>query len=112
MGIQYMCYNTFMSTEEIIIHTMRDDLAVVQPTPFRLRYRKPLPKSERMEDLRTSPSTELKTLAANTAPPKDFQPRVSAPPVPKKVKPEILVWVIGIGLFLLLLAIIAAILIP
>jgi len=89
------------------VHTINDDMTTVNPpSRFELRHRRPLAKSERMEDLRYPTTNDDQTVASATTKPKQaIQPPTNEQnPV---FSPAIL-WMLGLALGLILLVIILA----
>lgn len=87
------------------IHTMQQDLAAAAPpSRFDMRHRRPLPKSQRMEDLRQKPPEEtlVLPLPAN---------KTLTPPLvsDRQLSSPIFIWIAGLVLALILFIIIIAI---
>lgn len=84
---------------------MQQDLAAASPpSRFDLRHRRPLPKSQRMEDLRQKPPEE--TLALPLRANKTLTPPVVSD---RQLSSPIFLWLAGLILALILLIIIVAI---
>ena len=93
------------------IHTMKDDMiAAPKPSRFDLRHSRSLPKSKRMEDLRTSVAAPA---SANYPLPANNKPQTLQTPVKEQniLSNPILLWMLGITLGLIFSTIIFAIMI-
>ena len=84
---------------------MQQDLAAAAPpSRFDVRHRRPLPKSQRMEDLRQKPVEEPLSLPISAN--KSLTP--PAPPA-NTISQPIFLWIAGLVLFLVLFMIVIAI---
>lgn len=87
------------------IHTMQQDLAAAAPpSRFDVRHRRPLPKSQRMEDLRQKPPEKALSLPLHAN-------KTLTPPVVSdhNITSPIFLWIAGSILALILLLIIVTI---
>lgn len=93
------------------VHTMQDDLAKAPPpSRFDLRHRRPLPKSERMEDLRTPPKNNK--FEDFPLPSINHTQTLQAPTKEQNILSNpALLWILGLALGLILSTIILAIVI-
>lgn len=84
---------------------MQQDLAAASPpSRFDMRHRRPLPKSQRMEDLRQQPKDEPLRL------PLPANKLLAPPPAPRSsLNSPIFLWIAGLILALILLMILIAI---